>query len=467
MPRPRIVEPSAIALRLQSGGPQPAQLLAAAFRVDRSNITRALALPDLAAQLVRLGTTRGTTYAWRRAIRGVGSVFPIRRINAEGRIHDWAQLVALHGGWQFIWADPPNAPAWAGRILGVGGYAEGFPFFLGETRPQGYLGRAIGRALSQALNLPPDPLGWSDDDTLVYLQAEGDDLPGDLVVGDIPLRRAQDRLLNPPTPLPEAERAARYPILAVASAVSGTPGSSVEGKQPKFLVTLADAESGTPVLVKFTDVMSTPTGRRWADLLAAEAHALALLHAQGEAHATPRLLDAEDRRFLETPRYDRVGPHGRRGVVSLRSLHDAFDGPDANDWASAAENLRALGLIDETALRSIRLRHAFGTLIGNTDMHFGNLAFWLDDTLPFRVAPAYDMLPMLWAPAVGSATPNPTFAPLPPTPAQAADWAVAAGWAEVFWQHVAADDRVSPEFAAIARESGATVARLRARFSVG
>jgi hypothetical protein len=348
--------------------------------------------------------------------------------------------------------------------LGVGGYAEGFPFFLGEARPQGYLGRAIGRALSLALNLPPDPRGWSDDDTLIYLQAEGDDLPGDLVVGDVPLRRAQERLLNPPTPLPEAERAERYPILAAASAVSGAPGSSVEGEQPKFLVTLADGERVTPVLVKFTDVISTPTGRRWADLLAAEAHALAIMHEQGEAHATPRLLDAADRRFLETPRYDRVGVHGRRGVVSLRSLHDAFDGPDSNDWVTAAENLRALGLIDATALRSIRLRHAFGTLIGNTDMHFGNLSFWLDDTLPFRVAPAYDMLPMLWAPSAGSATPNPIFAPLPPTPAQASDWSVAAGWAEIFWQRVAADERVSPEFAATARECEATVARLRERF---
>jgi hypothetical protein len=146
-------------------------------------------------------------------------------------------------------------------------------------------------------------------------------------------------------------------------------------------------------------------------------------------------------------------------------LHDAFGGPDANDWVAAAENLRARGLLDAAALRSIRLRQAFGTLIGNTDMHFGNLSFWLDDTLPLRVAPAYDMLPMSWAPVAGAATPRPVFAPLPPTPAQAADWSVAAGWAEVFWQRVAADARVSPEFAVIARECGATVARLRGYFS--
>ena len=31
-------------------------------------------------------------------------------------------------------------------------------------------------------------------------------------------------------------------------------------------------------------------------------------------------------------------------------------------------------------------------------MHHGNFAFWMDDALPFRPAPSYDMLPMLWSP---------------------------------------------------------------------
>jgi hypothetical protein len=469
MARPRQVEPSAISLRLQAGGPQPAQALAATFRVDRSNISRALARPELASQLVRLGTTRGTNYALRRSVRGLGDTFAVRRVDAAGRAEEWAQLVALHGGWQLRWADPARAPEWAGVLFGLGGYAEGFPFFLGEVRPQGYMGRAIGRSLSLSLNLPPDPRGWSDDDTLVYLQGAGDDLPGDLVVGDVPLRRVQDRVLHPPVALPASERVARYIELANAGGFIGeAPGSSVEGEQPKFLVTLVDNEHGvdvvTPTLVKFTDVLSTPTGRRWADLLVAEAHALALLHAQGEAHAAPRLMEAGDRFFMETPRYDRVGVHGRRGVVSLRALHDAFDGSDATQWPVAAAHLRARGLIDDAALRSIRLRYAFGHLIGNTDMHFGNLAFWLDDTLPFRIAPAYDMLPMLWAPTPGNATPAPEFAPAPPLPADRELWLEAAGWAEAFWQRVVADARLSPGFAAHARAAGATVTRLRTHF---
>jgi len=466
MARPRQVDPSVIALRLQVGGPQSAQALAAAFRVDRSNISRALALPEIAPQLVRLGTTRGVSYALRRSLRGLGDTFPIRRVDAAGRAEDWAELTALHGGWRLRWADSLRAPDWAGRLFGLGGHAEGFPFFLGETRPQGYLGRAIGRALTPTLNLPADPRDWSDDDTLVYLQAAGDDLPGDLVVGDVPLRRVQDRLLHPPAPLPFGERAARYVELAAAGATSAAPGSSVEGEQPKFLVTLA-ADDGVvaPVLVKFTDLISTPTGRRWADLLAAEAHALAILHAHGEAHAAPRLLEAGDRLFLETPRYDRVGLHGRRGVVSLRALHDAFDGPEATQWPAVAAHLQSSGLIDAVALRSIRLRHAFGGLIGNSDMHLGNLAFWFDDTFPFRLAPAYDMLPMLWAPRVGDATPAPEFAPTPPLPADREVWSEAAALAEDFWQRVASDERVSPGFATLARAAGETVARLRRHFA--
>lgn len=461
MPRPLQLNPTSLTLLLQAQGPMSAQALAATAGVDRSRVSRAISA--LAPHIIRLGTTRGATYALRRPIRNLGDTFPLRRIDAAGRAHDWAEITALQGGWQLTWADPAQPPAWADEICALGGFCEGFPFFLSEVRPQGFLGRAVGRTLPPSLGLSPDPREWpTDDDTLVYLAAEGDDLPGDLLVGDAMLRRAQDRLLHPPAALPESERVTRYPEFAAAAASSGIAGSSVEGEQPKFLATLATGAGPTPVIVKFTDVLSTPTGRRWADLLVAEAHAITLLHARGEACAAPRLLDAGERRFLETPRYDRDGLHGRRGVVSLRALHDAFGGPDAHLWTAAAANLGARNLINDAALRSIRLRHAFGRLIGNTDMHFGNLAFWFDDTLPFRLAPAYDMLPMLWAPAPGNANPTPDFAPTLPLPAEREIWHEAAALADDFWQSVAADPRVSPPFATIATSSLNTLRRLRA-----
>lgn len=460
MPRPRQIDPSAIALRLQTQGPQSAQDLATHLRVDDSNVRRALRLPEIELHLIRLGSRRGTTYALRRSVRALGHTFPIRRVGADGRARDWAEITSLHGGWRIQWADTASAPAWADQLLTLGGFNEGFPFFLSEARPQGFLGRAVARALPPALGLGPDPRQWpGDDDTLVYLSSEGDDLPGDLIVGDIPLRRFQQTLLSPPAALADADRATRYPEIAAAAAALGTAGSSVEGEQPKFLVTLA--ERG-PSIVKFTDLLSSPTGRRWADLLAAEARAQTILHAHGQAESAPRLLDAGGRRFIETPRYDRVGTHGRRGVVSLRALHDAFEGPEANDWPTIAAHLHERGLIDADALRATRLRHAFGRLIGNSDMHLGNLAFWFDDALPFRVAPAYDMLPMQWAPTLATATPSPELTPPLPLPAERDIWHEAAGWADELWRGVADDPLVSADFAAIARAAATTLARLRA-----
>jgi len=42
---------------------------------------------------------------------------------------------------------------------------------------------------------------------------------------------------------------------------------------------------------------------------------------------------------------------------------------------------------------------AIARLIANTDMHLGNLTFHVEGT--FRLAPAYDMLPMAYAPLPG------------------------------------------------------------------
>lgn len=464
MPRPPIITLPALTLRLQAQGPQTAAQLATAVGVHRSQVSRTLA--DTADAVVQIGAARRARYALRRRVRNIGDRWPLFRIDEAGRAQEWARLEAFHGGFRVEWAGA--APAWCSllEVADVDGWVEGFPFFLGDLRPQGFLGRAIARRVTDTLRLPPDPPNWGDDDTLVFLQSEGDDLPGDLVVGDVPLRRTLARQVASPDSVAEAERSVRYPELAAQSMQAGVPGSSAGGEQPKFLTHVRVAEETRAVLVKFSQPLDTPAGRRWADLLVAEAHALDVLVNAGEALAGAQVLDAGGRRFLEVRRFDRAGAHGRRGVVSLAAVHGAFVGSGAaNTWVQAAEPFAVAGLLAPEALTSVRRRHAFGELIGNSDMHFGNLAFWLRDEIPLHLAPVYDMLPMLWAPAAGGEIVPRTFAPLPPTPAQAADWSVAAGWAEVFWQRVAADERVSSEFTAIAREAGATVARLRERFS--
>lgn len=84
---------------------------------------------------------------------------------------------------------------------------------------------------------------------------------------------------------------------------------------------------------------------------------------------------------------------------SLISLSSAFVGDVTADWGSAGGLLRALGWVTpETATRLAQL-HAFGRLIGNTDMHQGNVGFHLADRGLLPLSPAYDMLPMSLAPS--------------------------------------------------------------------
>jgi len=94
-------------------------------------------------------------------------------------------------------------------------------------------------------------------------------------------------------------------------------------------------------------------------------------------------------------------------------------------------------------------------------MHFGNLAFFLEDTLPLRVTPSYDMLPMPWSPGSQGEIIERQFAPAPPLPSMTEPWREAAGWAEDFWSRVAEDARLSPEFARIAGDARSVVAQLR------
>jgi hypothetical protein len=149
-------------------------------------------------------------------------------------------------------------------------------------------------------------------------------------------------------------------------------------------------------------------------------------------------------------------------VVSLDALHpEAIGANSRTAWPVSVAELHRAGLIESAVASTVHRLHAFGELIGNTDMHAGNLAFWLDDALPFRLAPAYDMVPMLWAPAVqGEIVPR-NFAPAPPLPATREAWLEALGWAETFWERVAGDARLSGDFVQPVEAARTALRRLR------
>lgn len=93
---------------------------------------------------------------------------------------------------------------------------------------------------------------------------------------------------------------------------------------------------------------------------------------------------------------------------------------------------------------------------GNTDMHDGNLAF-----LPnMRLAPAYDMLPMMYAPLRTVELVERKLNAALPLPKERESWMHAAKAAVVFLRRVEGDERISSAFRRIAKGSAELSDRL-------
>ncbi|MCA9571653.1 MAG: HipA domain-containing protein, partial [Myxococcales bacterium] len=162
------------------------------------------------------------------------------------------------------------------------------------------------------------------------------------------------------------------------------------------------------------------------------------------------------RTFLEVERFDR-GP--RRGQVMLAAA-DAEHVGQGTRWVPAVEGLVRAGLLGAEHLAEVRWLAVFGRWIGNTDMHLGNLSLTLDGTRISGLAPAYDMLPMAFAPVANEVVPRtfePTLDGLGGVPALEVHAAAVA-----FWARVAADPRVSPGFQSIAASCREALVRLEA-----
>jgi hypothetical protein len=455
MARPSKIDRNLLDNLIRSRGPVSATELAGLLRLNRTTVVRALA--DHGEDLVTFGATRSTRYAMRRPVRLLGNRWSLFRIDETGRTQEWAHLEAFHErSWRIDWAG--TEPEWATHFTEKNHLWSGFPFFLSDIRPQGFLGRLMAARLAPMLRLPDDIRRWSDEDILVYLDASGADLPGNVVLGENSIKQALAAQAQP-NPISPDEAEQTYVIIAKDIA-NQPPGSSAGGEQPKFTATLRQANGELrSVIVKFTAPTELETGRRWADLLICEFHAHEVLAEAGFSNPGARLLESGGRTFLEIPRFDRIGNGGRRGVVSLEALASASVGLH-NDWSGSALELKHIGLIDNQALTAIRLLQSFGALIGNTDMHSGNFAFLLRDTLPLQPAPAYDMLPMLWAPGPQGEMPERVFSPARPLPSMAESWSQAVPLAAEFWQRVANDKRVSPKFVEIASRAQEAVMRI-------
>ena len=378
-----------IRLRLSSG-PLSARQLIESIGISQPTLSRALA--DLGDEVVRIGAARSIQYLLRDTPRGL-PVTPVFRVDAEGRIRHLGTLVPVRPDGFVMFQDD-----------GVALHSDGLPWWLLDMRPQGFLGRAYAARHGAALGLPARLTEWTDTHALRALLANGEDVVGNLLLGEV----ARDRFLAAavPEPITDQDKAGTYARLALDAARGENPGSSAGGEQPKFTVYATTANGPRHVIVKFSELEAGPVSERWRDLLLAEHLALEALREAGVAAAKTQVLDHAGQRFLEIERFDRVDALGRRGLFSLAALDAEFVGAGSGSWPIIARRLATDRHILGEAADSAALLWAFGTLIGNSDMHSGNLSFVSEHGHPYEIAPAYDMSPMSFAPRSGGGLPD-------------------------------------------------------------
>ncbi len=397
--------------------------LAAQLKLSQSTVSRLVAA--VGDRVCRMGRARATRYALTRSLPALGTRLPLYQVNEEGNVRPRGALRLL-----------ANGAHWLEGVRGSGAFFEGLPPFACDMSPQGYIGRGFSARYPE-LGLPPRITDWNDDHRLVALARRGEDCVGDLILG----RESLDRFL---AAAPEPARRADYPELARAS-LAGQVGSSAGGEHPKFAV----LSKGRHVLVKFATGDTGAAAERWRDLLVCEAVALEVVRAAGFRAATADLFDREGGRFLEVERFDRVGARGRKGLISLSAFDDEYFG-ERDNWTKAAQRLHDAGRLDAEDARSLRWLDAFGELIGNTDRHFGNVSFFLEDDESLRLAPVYDMLPMLFAPQ-GASVVGRRFEPRPPVADNLDVWPDAVRHALAYWSRLAHTAELSDGFRGLCR----------------
>lgn len=459
--RPPRLTPEALRQALRDLPIASAAELAQRLQVSQPTVSRGLAA--LGEGVVRIGRTRAARYALSRSVDRLGASWPLHTIDADGRPHTVGRLHALQGSaWYFD--SGAQHPYWLRGEFSQGLFPD-LPWFLEDLRPQGFLGRAFAQQYAEELDAPADLGLWHGDHVLTALLRHGHNLPGRMVLGDAMLERALQEIIRPPNVVDVSDRADSY-LRRAEAALQGQPvGSSAGGEQPKFTAVLREADGeyrGT--VIKFSEPGESVAAIRWADLLYCEHLAGTVLQSAGIAAAATEIIDAGGRRFLQSTRFDRSAELGRRGYLSLRALAAAYLGRARAPWVEMADLLLAQGWLSGPGAETLRCLGLFGEMIGNSDMHFGNLAFEFADHTPFKLLPVFDMLPMLYAPGSTGAVIERRFEPPVPLPRYQHAWQTATTLAVQFWSAVSADAAISAPFRTIAAANGDKVARLLQRF---
>lgn len=370
---------------------------------------------------------RTPKYAATRIIAGIDGGQNVYRIDAEGKVRDFGVVWFLAGGYTLFVEE--NGPT---QLYG------GLAPWLNSARLSGYVGRSMAAAAPAALMLPKSLRDWSDDHHLTYVFTQAPDLPGDIVFGDWALDQHMAKRASGGT------RVSRVDYSRMATGlIAQSVGSSAGGEQPKFV---CENEEYGHLIVKFAQ-----NGTRSADLLRLECLALSVLGEHGVESASAQIFTDAGYTFLESQRFDRIGRHGRRGVIPIGVIDDELFGA-RDTWQQFATRCSKVNILSNDDVHTIHKMAAYSQFIGNTDTHFENLSLLTNGNQVIGVAPAYDILPMKYAPIGGGI--DPPLTPIEPRLSFVAGnlhaWSDGCAAALDFWMQAKDLPDLKPEFKSVA-----------------
>ena len=414
-------------------------------RLSMSQTALSRAVQRNKKDLLIIGAARSTKYALRKNLPGLGYKIPVYKIDQAGDVRPYADLHPLTSrqyGWQL-----------SGKKTQL---LDHLPYMIQNARPEGFMGRAFAHNFARELGLSEKIDRWSDEHVIAALAQRGEDFVGNLIVGKESVERylLQARPENiQATPLDQ--RQTLFQELAEKAIAGDSPGSSAGGEQPKFTALLEAPDGYQRAIVKFAS-RTTDEGRRWSDLLVCEHLADKILSEAGFSVAQTEIVQTKDWTFLQSYRFDRAGLWGRLPLYSLMAIASEFIGY-CETWVDAAEQLHDEQLIAQEDVDSLRWLNSFGTLIGNTDMHLGNISL-IPEEIGFGLAPVYDMTPMYYRPKAGGVLSQEAL--------QAGSLSIKvnndsiAPVATRFWEAARGDTRITDQFRLICQKNIATMKAL-------
>jgi hypothetical protein len=413
-------------------GPATSREIQAATGLGQTAVSRQIR--GMGKTVIRFRRGVALRYAVTHNAFGGDDRLPLATVDAHGNTVLVAHIRPLaHGG---FYIEPE--PGMSTLLLGENGEGlyDDLPYFLSDLRPQGFIGRQIASDLSSQGGFPDDPRRWNSDHIGRYLISNGEDLPGNFKFGHQALSRVRRQLA--------ATTADDYPALADNVMSGNNPGSSTGGEQPKFTTFCKDRASH--VIVKFSPRGNNDIAQRWRDILITEFHATEALHAREFPAAETKLIELDERIFLESQRFDRSSEYGRLSMVSLQSIDAEFVG-DGSNWLPVMNQLHKEKKVSWQHVYDAEYLYGFGKFINNTDMHLGNLSFGIAGDI-FTLLPVYDMCSMGFAPKSSGEIPPYDFVPSKHEGLQLEDHHTEEmkEMAHDFWERVTSDKRISNEF---------------------